>query len=116
MKKIVIAILLFAICGVYADEKAVCRAVSEFAAAMKQKNYAKAYQYIYNNRGRISREEFVRDAKRGEKEAPQILATLKPISAEVDGNEAELKCRVETVVKVKAKKVNGKWVIADIDI
>jgi hypothetical protein len=42
--------------------------------------------------------------------------TLKPISAEVDGNEAELKCRVETVVKVKAKKVNGKWVVADIDI
>lgn len=117
MKKIVAFVLLFAVCSIYADEKAACKAVSEFAAAMKQKNYAKAYQYIYNKRGRLSRDEFIRDAKRGEKQnAHFTLTTLKPISAEVDGNEATMKCRIETVVEIKTKKVKGKWVIADIDL
>ena len=117
MKKLVVAILLFVVCGVYADEKAVCRAVSEFAAAMRQKNYAKAYQYIYNKRGRISQEEFIRDAKRGEQEETRgVFGSLRPIAAEVDGNEAKIKCRIEVIMKVKAKKVNGKWVISDIDL
>ena len=117
MRKLLVLIFSFAVLGVYADEKAACKAVTEFATAMKQKNYAKAYQYMYNKRGRYSRERFIQEAKNEMK--PEILsaiASLRPISVEVDGNEAVMKCRMETVIEVKAKKVKGKWVIADMDL
>lgn len=116
MKKIIIFILALTSVCIYADEKAACKAVSEFSNALRSKDYAKAYQYVYNKKGRLSKEEFVRDLKRSERDSKNAIPYLTPISAEVDGNEAELKCKTETVVKVKLKKVKGKWVIADIDL
>ena len=79
------------------------KVVSEFSKALKKKDYQAAAACVHNGDAeRISRNSGVK-----------ALKNLKPVSADIDGNEAEVTVEVTRIEKIQVKKVNGKWLLKD---
>ena len=109
MKKILVFVGMVIACvllsGCNDDPKKV---VSEFAKALKSKDYQKAAICIENTTPDELRRKTEND--------PQILksfASMKPISVNINGNEAVVKVQMLTETDLKVKKINGNWQISN---
>ncbi|MBO5791979.1 MAG: hypothetical protein J6S54_05840 [Lentisphaeria bacterium] len=83
------------------------RAVSEFAKALKKSDYQAAAQCLEDTKPE--------ELAKGCAEKPELqksLASIKPVSADINGNEATVKVQILTYRELKVKKINGKWKIS----
>ena len=109
MKKIIVFVGMVIACvllsGCNDDPKKV---VSEFAKAVKKSDYQKVAACIENTTPADFEEKF--------KKSPEKLkafATMKPLSADINGNEAVVKTQVLVEIDLKVKKINGNWQISE---
>lgn len=84
------------------------KAVSEFAKALKKSDYQSAAQYFEDTKP----EDIAKECAE-KPELQKTLASMKPVSANINGNEATVKVQILTYRELKVKKINGKWQIAD---
>lgn len=95
------AVVCMLLSGCNDDPKKV---VSDFAEAVKNKDYEKAAAYVEDG----TPEDCQKFIKKNP-DAQKTYASMKPISAEINGNEAIVKTQVQINVNVKVKKINGQW-------
>ena len=83
------------------------KVVSEFAKAVKQSDYQKAAACIEDTTPADFETKF-----KNSPEKLKTFASMKPLSADVNGNEAVVKTQVVVDMNLKVKKINGKWQIS----
>lgn len=78
--------------------------VSDFVNALKKRDFQTAATYVHNADAQ--------ELAKMEPEVYEVLTTIKPLEANIEGNEATV--TISTVVKKKitVKKINNKWLIA----
>ena len=112
MKKIVVFVGMLMACvllsGCNDDPKKV---VSEFAKAVKSNDYQKAAACIEDTTPADFETKF-----KDSPEKMKAFASMKPLSADVNGNEAVVKTQILVEVNLKVKKINGNWQISDTDL
>ena len=112
MKKIVVFVGMLMTCvllsGCNDDPKKV---VSEFAKAVKSNDYQKAAACIENTTPADFEKKF-----KDSSEKLKPLASMKPLSADVNGNEAVVKTQMLVEVNWKVKKINGNWQLSNLDL
>ena len=86
------------------------KAVSDFAKALKNNDYQKASLCLENGNPQALAE---LSAKMPELQKSFI--SFKPLSANINGNEATVKTEMTVVVNLPVKKNNGVWQISNLE-
>ena len=85
--------------------------ISDLAKAMKSNDYQKAAACVENGNAKEIAEKIAK-----EPELQKVLVSLKPLSANINGNEAKVRTQMTVEVEVDVKKINGTWQIAELGI
>ena len=85
--------------------------ISDLAKAMKNNDYQKAATCVENGNAKEIAAKIA-----DEPELQKIFVSLKPISANINGNEAKVRTQMTVEVDVEVKKINGAWQISDLNI